>query len=275
MCTKLPIILSITCASVFAQPEKSAWEVLKTGFSDKNIDTRRQAVTATGSIGLDFEALRLIEGALRDPDSWVRQTAAAQLGQMKAKQAIPALKTALDDAAPEVAFAAAKALWDMGDKSGRDLLEDVLTGQEKSAPGYLSSTMHDMKRKMHDPKALAVMGAKEAQGALLGPFNMGVVAAENAMKDGSGGGKSIAATLLAQDCDAETLRLLEWSCSNDKNWAVKAASAKALGQCGNRDAIPTLEQNLSDSRAGARMMAAGAIIKLSGKGVAGAGGSRQ
>jgi len=98
-----------------------------------------------------------------------------------------------------------------------------------------------------------------------------VVTAENALKDGSGGGKAIAATLLAQDCDSETLRLLEWSCSNDKNWAVKAASAKALGQCGNRDAIPTLEQNLSDSHAGTRMMAAGAIIKLSGKRAPGGG----
>jgi len=274
MCTKLPIVLCVGCASLLAQPEKTAWDVLKAGFTDKIVDTRRQAVTATGSIGLDPEALRLIEEALRDQDSLVRQTAAAQLGQMKAKQAIPALKTALDDATPEVAFAAAKALWDIGDKSGRDLLEDVLTGQEKSAEGYFSSAMHDMKRKMHDPKALAVMGIKEAQGAVLGPFNMGVVAAENALKDGSGGGKAIAATLLAQDCDAETYRLLVWSCTNDKNWAVKAASAKALGQCGKPDAIPTLEQNLADSHAATRMMAAGAIIKLSEKRTAAGGSGR-
>src|SRR5579871_5039226 len=105
------LLLSVT--SLVAQPDKTAWEVLKTGFSDKNIDTRRQAVTATGSIGLDPEALRLVEQSLRDPDPLVRQTAAAQLGQMKAKDAIPSLKTALDDASPEVAFAAAKALWDI------------------------------------------------------------------------------------------------------------------------------------------------------------------
>ena len=268
------IVLCLTASGLLAQPEKTAWEVLKTAFSDKIVDTRRQAVTATGSIGMDPEALRLIEDALRDPDPLVRQTAAAQLGEMKAKQAIPSLKTALDDAAPEVAFAAAKALWDMGDRSGRDLLEDVLTGQEKSSEGYLSSTMRDMKRKMHDPKALAVMGAKEAQGALLGPFNIGVVAAEQAFKDGSGGGRAIAGTLLAQDCDSETYRLLVWSCTNDKNWAVKAASAKALGKCGNAEAIPTLEQNLSDSHAATRLMAAGAIIRLSGKPAAGGAAAR-
>lgn len=274
MFTKLSLVLFVAAASLPAQPEKTAWEVLKTGLNDKNVDTRRQAVTATGSIGLDPEALRLVEQALRDQDPLVRQTAAAQLGQMKAKQAIPSLKTALDDASGEVAFAAAKALWDIGDKRGRDLIEDVLTGQEKSSGGFVSGAVRDAKRKIHDPKALAVMGLKEASGALLGPFNIGIVAAEQAFKDGSAGGRALATTLLAQDCDTETLRLIEWSCTNDKSWVVKAASAKALGQCGKPDAIPTLEQNLSDSHAATKFMAAGAIVKLSGKPAAGGGSSR-
>jgi HEAT repeat protein len=65
--------------------------------------------------------------------------------------------------------------------------------------------------------------------------------------------------------DAESLRLLELSATSDKSWAVKAASAKALGQCGNPDAIPTFEQNLADSNAAVKSMSAGAIIKLSRK----------
>ena len=267
MRTKLPIVvlLLLPGAALLAQPEKTAWDVLKTGLSDKNPDKRRQAVTAIGSVGLDSDVLQLVEGALRDTDSLVRQTAAAELGQMKARQSIPSLKTAMDDAAGEVAFAAAKALWDMGDRSGRDLIEDVLTGQEKASEGALKGAMRDAKRKMHDPKALAVMGLKEASGVLLGPFNIGIIAAEQAFKDGSSGGRALATTLLAQDCDAESLRLLEWSATSDKSWAVKAASAKALGQCGNPDAIPTLEQNLADSNAAIRSMSAGAIIKLTRK----------
>jgi HEAT repeat protein len=265
MRTKLLIALLIAAVHLLAQPEKTAWEVLKTGLDNKNPDKRRQAVTAIGSIGLDADAVSLVQGALRDPDSLVRQTAAATLGQMKARQSIPALKTALDDAAPEVAFAAAKALWDMGDRSGLDLIEDVLTGQQSSSEGGLKGAVRDAKRKMHDPKALAVMGLKEASGALLGPFNLGVIAAEQAFKDGASGGRALATTLLAQDCDVESLRLLERAATNDKSWAVKAAAAKALGQCGNKDAIPTLEQNLSDSNAAVKCMSAGAIVKLSRK----------
>ena len=46
---------------------------------------------------------------------------------------------------------------------------------------------------------------------------------------------------------------------------MKAASAKALGQCGNPDAIPTLEQNLADSNAAVKSISAASIIKLSRK----------
>jgi len=262
MRAKLPIVLLLPGMVLLAQPDKTAWEVLKTGLSDKNPDKRRQAVTAIGSIGLETEVVQLVEGALRDPDSLVRQTAAAELGQMKAREAIPSLKTAMDDAAGEVALAAAKALWDMGDRSGRDLIEDVLTGQQSTSEGPLKGAIRDAKRKMHDPKALAVMGFNEASGVLLGPFNIGIIAAEQAFKTGSSGGRALATTLLAQDCDAESLRLLEWSATSDKSWVVKAASAKALGQCGNRDAIPTLEQNLADSNAAVKSMSAASIIKL-------------
>lgn len=266
MLTKLAIALLIPAAFLPAQPEKTSWSLLKDGLGDKNPDKRRQAVTALGSIGAaDPEAVRVIQEALKDDDPLVRQTAAAELGQMKAREAIPALKTALDDASGEVAFAAAKSLWEMGDKSGLDLIEDVLTGLQKTSEGMVSGAVRDVKRKAHSPKSLAMMGFKEASGALLGPFNLGIVAAEQAFKDGGGGARALAATLMAQDCDAESLRLLKLTTTDDKNWAVRAAAAKGVGQCGNPDAIPTLERNLSDSHDAVKFMSAAAIIRLSGK----------
>lgn len=263
MCIKLLIALLLPATWLVAQPDKTAWELLKQGLSDKNPEKRRQAVTAVASIGLAADAVKLLEQSLQDGDPLIRQTAAAELGQIKSKQSIPALKTELDDASAEVVFAAAKALWDMGDKSGRDLIEDVLSGQQKTSEGMVSGAMQDAKRKMRDPKAMALMGFKEASGALLGPFNIGILAAEQAFKDGSAGGRALAATLLAQDCDAQTVRLLEWACTQDKSWAVKAAAAKALGQCGTQDSIPKLEQNLSNSRDAVKFMAAASIVKIS------------
>ena len=257
----LTVLLSMQLA--LAQPEKTAWDVLKPGLTDKNPDKRRQAVTAAGSIGLVPEAIQKVEEALHDIDPLVRQTAAAELAEMKSTQSIPALKTEIDDPSGEVAFAAAKALWDLGDVSGRELIEDVLTGEQKTSEGMVTGAVRDAKRKIHDPKALAAMGFKEASGALLGPFNMGLVAAEQALKDGSAGARALAVGLLAKKCDPATRQLLEWSFTYDKNWAVKAASAKGLGQCGNSESIPKLEQGLSDSHEGVKDMSAAAIIRLS------------
>jgi HEAT repeat protein len=250
-------------ASALAQPEKTAWDVLKLGLADTNPLNRRQAVTATGSIGLDPEAVRLVEAALHDNDLLIRATAAAELGEMKSRQSIPALKAALDDPSGEVGFAAAKALWDMGDKTGRGFIEDVVAGQQTATDGGVKGALHRANRLRYDPKAMTVLGLKEASGALLGPFNIGVIAAEQVFKNGAVAVRMEALNLLAEECDAQTFKLLEAAAVDDKTWAEKAAAAKALGRCGDPDAIPQLEQNLSNSNAAVRFMSAAAIIRLS------------
>jgi HEAT repeat protein len=262
--TKLTIVLLAPASWLLAQPATTAWNVLKPGLEDTNPLTRRQAVTATGSIGLNPEAIRLVEAALKDNDSLIRATAAAELGEMKSRQSFPALRAALDDSSGEVGYAAAKSLWDMGDKTGRGFLEDVVAGQQKATDGGVKGALHRANRLRYDPKAMAVLGAKEASGALLGPFNIGVIAAEQVFKNGAVAVRMQALNLLAEDCDAQTFKLLEAAAVDDKTWAEKATAAKALGRCGRPDAIPTLEQNLADSNVSVRFMSAAAIIRLSG-----------
>ncbi len=260
---KLTIALVVPAACLLAQPEQTAWNVLKPGLVDTNPLTRRQAVTATGSIGLDPEAIRLVEAALKDHDSLIRATAAAELGEMKSRQSFPALKAALDDSSGEVGYAAAKALWDMGDKTGRGFLEDVVAGQQNATDGGVKGALHRANRLRYDPKAMAVLGAKSASGALLGPFNIGVLAAEQVFKNGAVAVRMQALNLLAEECDAQTFKLLEAAATDDKTWAEKATAAKALGRCGKPDAIPKLEENLADSNVSVRFMSAAAIIRLS------------
>jgi HEAT repeat protein len=212
---------------------------------------------------VDPEAVRLVEAALKnDNDSLIRATAAAELGEMKSRESIPALKMALDDPAGEVGFAAARSLWDMGDKTGRGFIEDVVAGQQVATDGGVKGAMHRANRLRYDPKAMAVIGAKSASGALLGPFNIGVIAAEQVFKNGAVAARMQALNLLAEDCDPQTFKLLEAAAIDDKTWAEKAAASKALGRCGNRDAIPTLERNLSNSNSAVKFMSAASIIRL-------------
>jgi HEAT repeat protein len=268
MTKKLPLVILVLllmpgAAFLRAQPNVTAWNLLLEGFNDKNLERRRQAVAAIGSVGLAPEAIQMVEKALHDAEPQVRQTAAAVLGQMRSHKSISALQVLLDDEAGEVAFTAAKALWDLGDRSGKGIIQDVLTGQRKDTPGLMDGAMQDAKAKLHSPKTLAMIGVKEASGALLGPFGIGVYAAEQAFKDTSVSGRTLAATMLGEHCDARAQQLLEWDMTEDRNWAVKAACARALGQCGNPEAIPKLEQNLADSHDAVKYMAAAAIVRLS------------
>ena len=116
---------------------------------------------------------------------------------------------------------------------------------------------------MRDPKKLALMSAKEASGALLGPYAMGFNMARDAMKDNGAPGRALAAEYLAKDCDARAVQLLEWALKEDSHWLVKAASARGLGKCGDTPAIPFLEKYLNDSHEPLKYQAAAAIIRLS------------
>jgi HEAT repeat protein len=260
---RLALLAWLAGSAAFAQPDVTSWNILHDGYHEKFIDTRRQAVTAVGSIGETPEAVKFLSEALRDDDLEMRQTAAAVMGQSKCRACIPALKVALDDESGEVSFAAAKALWDMGDRSGRELLEQVLSGEVKSAPGPIEAVRRNARTTMHDKKAMALIGAKEATSVLLGPASLGITAAEMVLKDGNGGGRTLSATMLGEDCNAHVLQVLEGELDTEKNWAVRAAVARSIGRCGNPDAIPRLEQRLSDPRNLVRYMAAAAIVRLS------------
>jgi HEAT repeat protein len=241
-----------------------AWDVLRDGVADKDAEHRRNAVAAIGTIGPAPQAVHMVEMALQDKDPQVRQTAAITLGDMKATKAIPYLQAALDDT-PEVSFSAAKALWEMGDKSGRWIFQQVLEGERTNAPGKLHSALAKGKKKL-TPQQLALMGAKDAVGTVFGPASLGVDAVQEAVKtakkDTGAPGRTVAAQMLATDPDPYALILLEWALGDD-NWGVRVAVAKALGQRGNDGTIAKLEPQLGDDHHQVRYMAAASMIKLS------------
>jgi HEAT repeat protein len=245
-----------------AQPNVAAWDVLRRGLSDDNPDRRRQAVLSVGNIGPVPEVVETLNQALRDKDIGVRQTAAAEIGDAKIRQCIPNLKAALDDTG-EVAFTAAKALWDMGDDSGRKILFEVITGELKDTTGFLEGAMRDAREKIRNPKKLAKMGLNEASGALLGPFAMGINLAQDMMKDSGAPTRALAITMLSRDCDPRGSQLMEWALTGDKNNLVRAAAAKALGRCGNLSSIPKLMLLLAEDSDAVRLMAASSIVRLS------------
>jgi hypothetical protein len=244
-----------------------AWLTINQGFGEGDANHRRQAIEAAGSVGAVPEAVKLVAKGLEDKEVLNRQTAAATLGQMGSQDAIPYLKNALEDK-PEVAFTAARALWNLGDTTGRTIFQEVLQGDRPDGPTKMQKMMKDAKKRLK-PDQLALMGVSEVSG-ILGPAGIAIQAATEAMKEAkgvSGGipGRALAAEVLGKDSDPYALTLLEWAL-DDNNWAVRVAVCKALGERGNDGTIAKLQPMLNDDHHAVRYMAAASMVKLSLKG---------
>jgi len=240
-----------------------AWDVLQKGLQDSNPEKRKITAAALSGAGLNPKALQMLYDAMTsDKDPEVRQAAVSSLGEMKARVAIPKLKAAIDND-PEVGFVAARALWIMGDRSGRDLIEEVATGQQKNPTGKVSQAKLEASRRLHDPNGLAKMGVLQASYALLGPFSIGLKLATDLAKDAGAQGRLMAITLLLEQCDAESASSIKTAFEDDKNESVRAGAAKALGTCGGKQALQNLTDAVTSEKFSVQIAAAATLIRIS------------
>jgi HEAT repeat protein len=258
------ILATLTAVAAEVGPQRDAWNILDTSLQSDTAH-KRLALAALATIqGPNPDAVKRAVAALDDKDALVRQAAALALGQMKARDAASALEKALDDTG-EVAFAAAKALSDIGDPdSSRAMLIAVLAGERKDTPSMMTNAMRQAKHKLKHPQGLVLMGAEDAAGAMIGPASWGISAAKDAadLRGKGTPGRAAAAAYLAKDPDPYALALLEWALGDD-NQFVRAEAAKALGTRGTHDSILRLQPLLSDDHTRVRTMAAASIINLS------------
>lgn len=254
-------VLILGASAAFAQsPVDKAYDLLTQATQDGNPAKRVEALIAMGVVHPDAKSVVLVEGMLDDKDYGTRQAACSALGEMKSRASIPKLREALDDKAPEVVFAAARALYTMGDPAGRAVLAAVLTGDRPDSSGLISSSMRDAKLKLHDPKALLLIGVNQSAG-LLGPFGVSVPIAEMLMKDKEASAKTAAILLLSNDTSESSKEAVRTALS-DKNWTVRVAAARAAG---NRDISAFFDDivpMMDDKREEVRYAASATVIRL-------------
>jgi HEAT repeat protein len=221
---------------------------------------RVPAIVALGTIQ-SAEADKLVVAALKDKEVFVRFAAVNALAERKSRADIPKLKIALEDQAGEVSFTAAKALWELGDRSGKEVLEEVLDGDLKQSGGFVKEQIKSAKSTAHDRKALVWMGAKEGAGFLFGPLGTGLGVVEQMTKDGSAMARIQSATLLAQVKDSWTIADLGNALS-DKNPLVRVVAARLLGGFSDPTVRPKLVLLLQDKSEAVRYMAAASIVRI-------------
>jgi hypothetical protein len=238
-----------------------AWGMLTTAIH-KPTQTQIVTLAALGTMGSDPRAAALIRESMNSKELEVRVAAIVAAGQTKNRALIPALRERLKDPEPQAEFSAAVTLWKMNDHSGEDFLRSVATGDSSAKPTLMHGARNDVNREMHDPQAMATLGATTGASILLGPFGFGVKAFEYMLKSGSDPARVAAIDLLAQShvpgIDAELINVL-----NDKDQAVRAEAAKALGQRHVASAIKPIGMLLDDPKLPVRLFAAAAYINCS------------
>jgi HEAT repeat protein len=244
-----------------ANGTSTAWEMLETALKETKPQLRIDALNALGTITSSKRAEGLLQGSLQDKDVDVRIAAIAAVGTMQDPNMIPTLRQALDDPAPEVDFAAAVSLWKMHDPTGINVLYGVLTGERRANDTFMKSGMHEANKDMHDPGTLAKIGAKQGAYALLGPFGIGLDAARlMAKSNNANSARVLTATLLSED-QSDLTRQEFIAALRDKDYFVRAASARALGRFHGKDVTDALLPAFGDSKPTVRYMAAAAYIR--------------
>ncbi len=238
--------------------------ILDDSLKDKNPDTRTQAVQALGLAGTREPYLTQVMAMLDDKDVQVRLATITSLSDLKSPKTLAGLKKALNDDVPEVSFAAAKALWELKDPAGRDALVAVLSGETKTASGFLTKQKRDTLRMFHTPKTLFTFAVVHGIGFAPVPgIGAGVSSLQGILSDPGVSGRAATALMLGEDKSPEVLDALRDALS-DKDASVRAAAVHAIAMR-NTPALKTdLEPLMDDKKEAVRLRAAAGWLRLDG-----------
>lgn len=248
---------AVTATVVLGQEHTSqAWSVLEQGVRSTSADTKVKAVRSLGLITKNARAQQLGEWALTDANENVRAAAAEALGNMGAKSSAPKLVEAVKTKDTSVVFAAASALYALGDPRAYEVYYAVLLGERKSGDSLMESQMKMVK----DPKAMAKMGFEQGLGFI--PFaGMGYSVFKTVTRDDESPVRAAAAQKLIRDPDPRTAAALV-KAAGDPKWLVRASAVDAIAKRGDPKLLHAVWPLLKDDNETVRFVAAAAIVRL-------------
>ena len=266
MMKKLPLFFAaflFLLVPIFAQESSTkAWQILDQGLADKNPVKRKDAVIALGLAGSSTEVFTRLTNALTDKDVDVQVATCATLGSLKNKRAIELLTNTVKSEIPEVAYAAASGLFQLGQPLGRDVLIDVLQGEKKNTSNYLTTQKRGVVQLLQNRPAMMRMALKEGIGMIPIPgAGFGAASLEAILKDAGMSGRALVATMLANEKDAASLQALRDSL-DDKSWSVRAAAVHSLAVRNRPEVLNEVLPLMDDKNDAVRFRAAAASLRL-------------
>ena len=246
-----------------AATDAQCTEILQHALDAKNPETRQQAVAALSLASGRGPLFDQLARMLQDKDVQVRQAVVASLADVKSESATAALHKALDDAVPEVSFAAAKALWARHDPAGRDALLAILAKETNASSSFFSKQNRAALRMMHTPRTTFLFAVQQGIGFVPLPgLSEGAASMEGILASSGVPGRASAALLLGADKDPATIDALR-DALTDKRSAVRAAAVHSMSLRNDPALKKELEPLLQDDRESVRLRAAAGYLRLS------------
>ncbi|HEY4382296.1 MAG TPA: HEAT repeat domain-containing protein [Acidobacteriaceae bacterium] len=242
---------------------REAWTILTEAIGDtKHAQVRTQGLAALGLLRAPRSS-KMIADSMIDPDVDVRVAAVLAAGQTQDRNLTTNLRNLLDDAEPQVAFAAATTLWKMNDRSGEDVLLSVASGDRSTNPSVVHGTEHKINKDLHDPGKLAKLGAMQAGYMLLGPFGYGIAAFQFMRQSGGNYARAAAIEQIAQE-KTEPIHKELLSDLEDKDQIVRAAATKGLMDYRDKPTSMAIYALFADPKYPVRLTAAAAYLRTTG-----------
>ena len=238
-------------------------QMLEQASQDKNPDVRKDAVEALSLAGTNDALFQSLTSMIDDRDVPVRIALMRTLGDLKSRSAVPLLKKGLDDPVPEVALAAARALYGLHDPEGTRFLLAVVAGESKAASSYVSVQERSALRLLHTPTKLFTLAAINAVGLVPLPgLGLAVSSAQGILSQPDSSARAAALLLIGNDRNPALAVTVKGSLS-DKEWSVRAAAVHVVAT----HPFPVLSRDLTgmleDKKSAVRLRAAAAYIRLS------------
>jgi HEAT repeat protein len=260
------LFLSLSIPTLAQAPAKNvtaARSVIREGADSKDPTVRIQAIQAAGLIGPNDEVLTRLQSFLSDGNVNVRVAAVKALTDLKATSSIPELQRVLqNDQAPEVQFAAAKALYTLNDPAGRTWLLGLYNGTEKATSDMLHSQARKFFGNFHSLESAGTFIVSQGLGYVPVPgAGAGFSAVTDLLTDPNLSARAAALLMLARERDPQ-IDILLMQALKDPDWSVRASAAQMIAYTARVSLREDLVPLLTDKNDKVRFRAAGAYLHL-------------
>jgi hypothetical protein len=258
--TRLCLLLLGAC--LWAAPVDNARQALTDAAHHKEGDQRREAALALSLIPAKDPVVALLDHLATDKDYQVRVAAVDTLGELNDKSHVNLVKSALNDEVPEVAFAAAKALYNLKDPAGLQALYSIYEGDTKARSGYFTKEMRDSWRRLKTPRSAFLFAVQNGVGFVPVP---GVGAGYNALvgilSESEFTARAVSLLAVCKTRNSTCDKMLSLS-FDDEDWPVRAAAVYIVAT-GNLTAMKqNVANSIADKKSKVRLRAAAGYLRM-------------